>query len=62
MSLTKKLREELFGETEDGCCVKCKQRFSESNVFSDAGWRETEISQICEDCWDKMFSENQEDE
>lgn len=37
-------------------CLICKQPFSDENVFTKAGWRETKITQYCEKCWDKMFS------
>lgn len=45
-----------------GNCVSCKQPFSNINVFSDAGWRETEISQMCEKCFDQMFADMSEEE
>jgi hypothetical protein len=54
------LRQELFGKTPEGHCVKCKEKFSNENVFSSLGWKETQISGICEKCWDAMFSENEE--
>jgi hypothetical protein len=45
----------VFGKTESGCCVNCKQPFSDKNTFTPAGWRETKISGFCEHCWDEMF-------
>ena len=33
-------------------CISCKQRFTDNNVHTDAGWRETQISGLCEDCFD----------
>jgi hypothetical protein len=38
-----------------GLCIDCKQPFSDKNVHTSAGWRETKISNCCEDCFDKMF-------
>ena len=49
------LREETFGPTPEGCCVACKEPFSAKNVWTPAGWREIEISQMCEECWDRTF-------
>lgn len=39
-------------------CVSCNQRFSHTNVSTEAGWRETQISETCETCFDSMFEEN----
>lgn len=36
-------------------CVFCGEEFTDKNVFTAAGWREAEISGICETCWSKMF-------
>ena len=49
------LAEELFGPTDENCCVFCKQPFTEKNVHSEAGWKEVKISQLCEDCFDLTF-------
>lgn len=38
-------------------CVFCGEEFSDKNVFTDAGWRETKISGVCETCWNKSFGE-----
>ena len=38
-------------------CVFCGEEFSDENVFTEAGWRETKISGSCEKCFDKMFGE-----
>jgi predicted Zn-ribbon and HTH transcriptional regulator len=37
-------------------CRECKQLFSDKNVHTSAGWKETRISGICEDCFDAMFA------
>lgn len=49
----------LFGETEPGCCVECKKPFKDGvNVHTEAGWRETEMSHMCENCFDDMGEED----
>lgn len=42
-----------------GRCVNCTEPFSDKNVFTPAGWKETKISQLCEKCWDEMFKEEE---
>ena len=55
----------LFGPTDAGCCVFCKQPFSfneNSNdgmpgrIYSEAGLREARRSGICETCFDETTS------
>lgn len=36
-------------------CITCSNVFSKANVKTLMGWRETQISGICETCFDKMF-------
>ena len=43
------------GEPVAGHCRKCQKPFTSENVFTPAGWKETEISQMCEACFDAMF-------
>ena len=59
------LAESLFGPTEQGCCVFCKQPFSvneNSNdgmpgrIYSEAGLREARQSGLCETCFDEAAS------
>lgn len=38
-------------------CVFCRKPFSGENVLTRSGWRETQISGICEVCFDNMFQE-----
>jgi hypothetical protein len=38
-------------------CIDCKQPFTSENVHSPEGWRETQISGMCEDCFDDLFVE-----
>ena len=40
-----------------GTCVKCGEPFSTKNVHTQAGWEETKISGLCEDCFDNLFEE-----
>lgn len=42
--------------TEDHC-VQCGEAFSNDNVFSQAGWKETKLSGLCERCFDDAFRE-----
>jgi hypothetical protein len=51
------MQETIFGKTEHGCCVSCKQPISEQNTHTEAGWRETKISGLCEDCFDAAFKD-----
>jgi len=37
-------------------CILCHAEFSKKNVTSEMGWRETQISGICEECFDGMFA------
>ena len=39
-------------ETAIPTCIRCKQPFTHANVFSPEGWKETEISGMCEMCFD----------
>lgn len=51
-----------FGTTEQipGKCRRCKQAFSDKNVFTPAGWRETKITGICEKCFDEVCGDEEE--
>lgn len=37
-------------------CIICEESFTEKNCFTDAGWRETQISGFCESCFDGAFN------
>jgi hypothetical protein len=39
-------------------CDLCGQGFSASNTKTAAGWRETQISDTCETCFDKLYEED----
>ena len=41
-------------------CCNCSTAFSSENVLTPAGWRETQISGLCEKCWDDIFGEDDE--
>lgn len=56
----KALSESIYGKTPEDCCVRCKQPFSDSNTRTQAGWRETKITKLCEDCWDGIFAGGEE--
>lgn len=43
---------ELVSAPSASHCRCCGNRFSDGNVFSEAGWIETRISGICEVCYD----------
>ena len=47
----------MVGEAPKGICIFCKKPFTDENVYTDAGWRETRISQMCEKC----FGEDERD-
>ena len=38
----------------------CCGRVAKEHCYSAAGLRETEISGMCEECWDNMFDEEDE--
>lgn len=40
-------------------CVDCNAPFSLANVHSPAGWRETQISGMCETCFDALFADDE---
>jgi hypothetical protein len=52
----------LETDTPAGHCYHCKEPFSDQNVHSAAGWAETRISGMCENCWDELFADEDEDE
>ena len=38
-------------------CMSCGESFSEDNVMTSLGWRETQISGFCEVCFDGLFKD-----
>lgn len=43
-------------------CVACKEPFSDANCRTQAGWQETQISGLCERCFDDITAEDEEPE
>ncbi len=41
-------------------CITCEQPFTKENVTTAAGWRETQISGICEECFDSLFEDDED--
>ena len=40
-------------------CFICEQPIGPANVRTEAGWRETQISGTCEDCFDKLMHDGE---
>lgn len=38
-------------------CINCGEKFSSVNIFTDAGARESQISSMCEKCFDELFAD-----
>lgn len=36
-------------------CINCSSEFNSKNTFTKEGWRETQISGMCERCFDLLF-------
>ena len=53
--------DEVDKSRQTGLCVDCDQPFSLKNVHTDAGWKETRISGMCEDCFDGLFTDVEEE-
>ena len=60
MSLEQQKMAELFLNKElfPDLCVICHQPFTDENVFTELGWKETKISHICEKCFNRLFSDD----
>lgn len=43
-------------------CIECGEPFTEANVHTRDGVLETQISGMCEDCFDALFEGYEEDE
>ena len=41
-------------------CSDCQQPFTAENVRTSPGWRETQISGMCEVCYDELFKDAQD--
>ena len=40
-------------------CFMCREHFSPDNVQTPEGWRETQISGVCEVCFDRLMEEGE---
>lgn len=38
-------------------CIDCHTPFNSLNVHTYLGWKETQISGLCEDCFDNLFDD-----
>ena len=56
-----KIRAESAAAAAAGICVECKAPFSDKNTHTTAGWKETQISGMCEDCFDRVTAEPWQD-
>jgi hypothetical protein len=41
-------------------CCDCHKMFSSANIKTPAGWQETQITGLCETCFDGLFEEAEE--
>jgi hypothetical protein len=53
-------REQVIERTLSGKCILCANPFTSDNVYTDAGWRETQISHTCEKCFDALFADDED--
>lgn len=56
------LPEQMQERLKSGVCISCGEPFSDKNVRTQAGWRETQISQTCETCFDSLFDDDDAEE
>lgn len=54
-----KIRQFTRNENEDVICFQCG-RIAKEHCYTEAGLREVEISGLCEECYDKLFEEEEE--
>jgi hypothetical protein len=43
-------------------CGECKERFCDDNCYSEAGWQETQISGLCERCFDALTKDDEDED
>lgn len=43
-------------------CIQCKCEFCTDNTKTRMGWRETQISGLCEKCFDESFADDEDDD
>lgn len=49
------IRREVHAAISKQTCVDCHEPFTDKNVHTLMGWKETRLSGMCEDCFDKFF-------
>ena len=49
----------MRNENGDVICFQCG-RVAKEHCYTEAGLREVEISGLCEECYDKLFEEEEE--
>ena len=54
-----KIRPFTCNENGDVICFQCG-RVAKEHCYTEAGLREVEISGLCEECFDKLFEEDEE--
>lgn len=55
-----KIRPFTRNENGDVICFQCG-RVAKEHCYSEAGLREVEISGLCEECYDKLFEEDEQE-
>ncbi len=48
------------GKVNYNCCVSCNEPFHPINTRTSNGWKETQISGMCENCFDNIFTEEED--
>ena len=52
-------RIEAAGGLRFHTCVSCMDDFRPDNTHTKLGWVETQISRMCEDCYDRLFADDE---
>jgi hypothetical protein len=55
-----KIAEKIFGKTEPGCCVICKNKVTPFK--NELSAKEYEISGMCQSCQDDIFESGEDNE
>jgi hypothetical protein len=50
-----KMKEKQNGSLTHEYCIACGEDFSNENTFTAEGWCETQISGMCENCFENLF-------
>lgn len=43
-------------------CVVCDKPFSKANTHTKEGWRETQVTGFCENCFDETFNDEEDED